>query len=401
MRARAPPATPGMSAAGGAQVTGQHRRQRHDPQHPQREQQRAVSWCLARAHVCSRCTGYRPILDAFRVFAKSDPKAYTEEAIAAAKVSEGSGCDLLSSRTSEGGRVGEAPPPRGQTASSRGRALDLRSMPAGGTVFIWGSRAGPKGSTGVERCSRVARELCRGGSACTSAGDALQGLPHGANGTTAANGHANGNGAAATTGICPSSGMPCDCRVNGGGCGGGGGGAEKANGHAGNGHAQGNGACGEGGCGKCGGAGMLPVTRPTKEPIFPFELKSKKAALLHMPGARHVRAAYVRLPPLSPAAIAAPLKSHAFGSCGRVFPPPQRADAGAEGQGRVVTVAGRVGGCGVAGPIVSWWRPATVEQLLALKAQWPAAKLVVGNTEVRLAPGVIPGAQGGCAVRAG
>ncbi|KAJ9512823.1 hypothetical protein QJQ45_029028 [Haematococcus lacustris] len=32
-----------------------------------------------------RCTGYRPILDAFRVFAKSDPKAYTEEAIAAAK----------------------------------------------------------------------------------------------------------------------------------------------------------------------------------------------------------------------------------------------------------------------------------------------------------------------------
>lgn len=32
----------------------------------------------------SRCTGYRPILDAFRVFAKTDAKAYTEEAIAAA-----------------------------------------------------------------------------------------------------------------------------------------------------------------------------------------------------------------------------------------------------------------------------------------------------------------------------
>mmetsp|Transcript_11610 Transcript_11610/g.27586 ORF Transcript_11610/g.27586 Transcript_11610/m.27586 type:complete len:213 (-) Transcript_11610:34-672(-) len=30
-----------------------------------------------------RCTGYRPILDAFRVFAKSDPSAYTEEAVAA------------------------------------------------------------------------------------------------------------------------------------------------------------------------------------------------------------------------------------------------------------------------------------------------------------------------------
>lgn len=33
---------------------------------------------------CSRCTGYRPILDAFRVFAKAEPHAYTEEAIAAA-----------------------------------------------------------------------------------------------------------------------------------------------------------------------------------------------------------------------------------------------------------------------------------------------------------------------------
>ena len=33
----------------------------------------------------SRCTGYRPILDAFRVFAKGDSAAYTEEAIAASK----------------------------------------------------------------------------------------------------------------------------------------------------------------------------------------------------------------------------------------------------------------------------------------------------------------------------
>lgn len=28
----------------------------------------------------SRCTGYRPILDAFKVFAKLEPGAYTEEA---------------------------------------------------------------------------------------------------------------------------------------------------------------------------------------------------------------------------------------------------------------------------------------------------------------------------------
>lgn len=37
---------------------------------------------------CSRCTGYRPILDAFRVFAKADPAAYTEEAIAASKAGQ-------------------------------------------------------------------------------------------------------------------------------------------------------------------------------------------------------------------------------------------------------------------------------------------------------------------------
>jgi xanthine dehydrogenase/oxidase len=33
----------------------------------------------------SRCTGYRPILDAFKTFAKTGAKAYTEDAIAAAK----------------------------------------------------------------------------------------------------------------------------------------------------------------------------------------------------------------------------------------------------------------------------------------------------------------------------
>ena len=37
---------------------------------------------------CSRCTGYRPILDAFRVFAKADPSAYTEEAIEASQAAE-------------------------------------------------------------------------------------------------------------------------------------------------------------------------------------------------------------------------------------------------------------------------------------------------------------------------
>eukprot|EP00897_Mesotaenium_endlicherianum_P009776 jgi/Mesen1/8827/ME000053S08233 len=41
-----------------------------------------IEECLA-GNLC-RCTGYRPILDAFRVFAKSDAAPYTQEAIAAA-----------------------------------------------------------------------------------------------------------------------------------------------------------------------------------------------------------------------------------------------------------------------------------------------------------------------------
>lgn len=38
---------------------------------------------------CSRCTGYRPILDAFKVFAKVEAGAYTEEAIAASLAAGG------------------------------------------------------------------------------------------------------------------------------------------------------------------------------------------------------------------------------------------------------------------------------------------------------------------------
>ncbi len=40
---------------------------------------------LCCAAPCSRCTGYRPILDAFKAFAKADPAAYSEEALAARK----------------------------------------------------------------------------------------------------------------------------------------------------------------------------------------------------------------------------------------------------------------------------------------------------------------------------
>lgn len=36
-----------------------------------------------------------------------------------------------------------------------------------------------------------------------------------------------------------------------------------------------------------------------------------------------------------------------------------------------------------AGPRLTWYRPTSLARLLALKAQHPDAKLVVGNTEVR------------------
>src|SRR5688500_9093870 len=45
----------------------------------------SVPFCCCCCCCCSRCTGYRPILDAFREFAKCNPAAYTEEAIASAK----------------------------------------------------------------------------------------------------------------------------------------------------------------------------------------------------------------------------------------------------------------------------------------------------------------------------
>uniref|UniRef100_A0A7R9YWD4 xanthine dehydrogenase n=1 Tax=Chlamydomonas euryale TaxID=1486919 RepID=A0A7R9YWD4_9CHLO len=129
-----------------------------------------------------RCTGYRPILDAFRDFCSADPKAYTEEAIAASK------------------------------------------------GLVYGAANGH------------------------------------------ANGHANGDGKVA---VCPSTGMPCDCKAAGNGCGGGG-------------ACDGGGACGKGGCGgggKAKAAAVAAAGKPTVEPIFPAALKRRTPCALHMPGA--------------------------------------------------------------------------------------------------------------------
>lgn len=117
------------------------------------------------AHLCStslpslprsRCTGYRPILDAFKAFAKVDAAAYTEEAIAASKAGNGS------SAAAAGGRNGS------------GVASHDSSEAA----------AAPSASNG-------------GGGGCCGA----------------ANGHANGS--AKQQRVCPSTGRPCDCAAAG------------------------------------------------------------------------------------------------------------------------------------------------------------------------------------------
>ena len=62
----------------------------------------------------SRCTGYRPILDAFKVFAKADPQAYTEESIAACKDAS---CEATLPRLGEGSGSSDDEP-----SSSNGHA---------------------------------------------------------------------------------------------------------------------------------------------------------------------------------------------------------------------------------------------------------------------------------------
>ena len=66
---------------------------------------------------CSRCTGYRPILDAFKVFAKVEAGAYTEEAIAASLAAEGApkgaanGTAHKIEPVKKGAKVLHSPPP--------------------------------------------------------------------------------------------------------------------------------------------------------------------------------------------------------------------------------------------------------------------------------------------------
>ena len=75
----------------------------------------------------SRCTGYRPILDAFKAFAKVDAAAYTEEAIAASKAAANGGAN-----GSNGDAHGGGGATNGGAKSSNGKNGGGRVCPSTG-----------------------------------------------------------------------------------------------------------------------------------------------------------------------------------------------------------------------------------------------------------------------------
>ncbi|BDA44652.1 Xanthine dehydrogenase [Coccomyxa sp. Obi] len=190
-----------------------------------------------------RCTGYRPILDAFRVFAKGDSAAYTEEAIAASKAA-----GKTNGRAHTNGSSNGAHPENGHTKSS-----------------------------------------------CNDGHDGCNGKTNGSATTT--DGKSNGQSVKTNGRICPSSGLPCDC------------GAAAA--------VEPGAEVATDSDDKLVIGGSKVSTRPTTEPIFPSELKTRVPPPLELPG-----------------------------------------------------------------PLATWFRPVDMKGLLAVKAAHPAAKLVVGNSEV-------------------
>jgi len=127
-------------------------------------------------HSRSRCTGYRPILDAFKAFAKVDAAAYTEEAIAASKAGNGSSSSKAGNGSSQAAAGGAA------------NGSDEGAAPAGN---------GSSSSTAANGSSSTAAHGSGGG------GEAGGG-----------NGHAC-CGKQQRQRLCPSTGRPCDCAAAG------------------------------------------------------------------------------------------------------------------------------------------------------------------------------------------
>ncbi len=123
---------------------------------------------LPHAHVpASRCTGYRPILDAFKTFAKTDPKAYTEEAIAASK-----GLTAIDSTANTSGGDGALCP-------STGMPCDCAKAATSGNGATAANGSAAANGCGAENCCKVTGGACGGGKAAAAAAAA------GLNGSTA------------------------------------------------------------------------------------------------------------------------------------------------------------------------------------------------------------------------
>ncbi len=89
-----------------------------------------------------RCTGYRPILDAFKTFTKSDPKAYTEEAIAAIR-----GLPYENGATANGATAnGGASSSNGAVCPSSGLPCDCGKANGGGGCGAGGCGVGGCGA---------------------------------------------------------------------------------------------------------------------------------------------------------------------------------------------------------------------------------------------------------------
>ncbi|KAL3157593.1 hypothetical protein ABBQ32_012044 [Trebouxia sp. C0010 RCD-2024] len=116
-----------------------------------------------------RCTGYRPILDAFKVFAKADPAAYTEESIAASKGMQ------------QNGHASEASSANGLN----GNAVDINGHAATDSSPTAGGYQGEQ---------HAENGHCHGNDASKGSVKEL---------TKAS--HSNGGK------VCPSTGRPCDC----------------------------------------------------------------------------------------------------------------------------------------------------------------------------------------------